>query len=243
MTVNETHKDRRIIVALDVPDERAAEQLLAKFGDNKPFVKVGMQLFYAAGPSFVHKLKAHGYPVFLDLKLHDIPQTVYLAAQSLARLNVDLTTVHIAGGTEMLRAAVAGVRDIQTEKQATKVIGVTQLTSTNEHVLNEQIGIAGTVAQSVSHYAELAQGAGLNGVVCSGWEVEQLKRGAREDFLAVTPGIRLPEHAHGDQKRVMSPQEAVRRGADYLVIGRSITHADDPRAVYERIGQALTGEA
>lgn len=226
--------DERLIVALDVPDQDAAEKLLHSFGEIKPFVKVGMQLFYAAGPRWVRKLKSHGYAVFLDLKLHDIPQTVYLAAQNLGRLEVDMMTVHIAGGLDMLRSAVSGIESVQPQP-FTKIVGITQLTSTDQRMLNGEIGIPGTVGESVTHYAGLGQEAGLSGVVCSGWEAAELKRRFGSDFLAVTPGIRLSADARGDQKRVMTPDKAIRQGADYLVVGRPITQADKPPQVYEKI--------
>lgn len=231
--------DKRLIVALDVPDQKSAETLLSTFGEVKPFVKVGMQLFYATGPEWVRHLKSSGYAVFLDLKLHDIPQTVYLAAQNLGQLGVDMITVHIAGGLEMLRAAVSGVHSVQTEA-FTKIVGITQLTSTDRDVLNDEIGIPGTVEASVAHYAGLGKTAGLDGVVCSGWEAATMKRRFGDHFLTVTPGIRLTENAHGDQKRVMTPDEAIRQGADYLVIGRPITQAEKPVDVYEKICRLLS---
>lgn len=230
--------DRRIIVALDVPNEDRAESLLRAFGDMKPFVKVGMQLFYATGPQWVRQLKERGYAVFLDLKLHDIPQTVFYAAQSVARLEIDLLTVHIAGGQEMLRQAIAGVESVQ-KSRTTKVVGITQLTSTDERILNEEIGIQGTVAASVAHYAKLGKESGLDGVVCSGWEARHIKQTFGENFLAVTPGIRLTDDAQGDQRRIMTPQAALAEGADYLVIGRSITRADNPADVYRKIAGTL----
>lgn len=232
------HEDKRIIVALDVQNQDEAETLLHAFGSIKPFVKVGMQLFYATGPRWVRQLKLHGYPVFLDLKLHDIPQTVYLAAQNLARLEVDMVTVHIAGGREMLQAAVAGIQSVQSVR-TTKILGITQLTSTDKRILNEEIGIPGTVEDSVAHYAGLGKDAGLDGVVCSGWEAAHIKQQFGDAFLAVTPGIRLPHDEQGDQKRVMTPEAAIGRGADYLVIGRSITRADDPAIVYQTCVKSL----
>lgn len=230
--------DEQLIVALDVSDPVAAENMLQSFGSVKPFVKVGMQLYYAAGPDWVRKLKSRGHQVFLDLKLHDIPRTVYLAAQNLGRLNVDLLTVHIAGGVEMLQAAVAGVGSVQTEV-TTKIVGITQLTSTDRQILNEQIGIPGTVAQCVIHYARLGREAGLDGVVCSGWEAADIKQRFGRDFLAVTPGIRLPVDESGDQKRVMTPEQAIREGADYLVVGRPITRAKRPADAYDQLCSLL----
>lgn len=226
--------DERIIVALDVTDREAAETLLQSFGEIKPYVKVGMPLFYATGPEWIHQLKALGYAVFLDLKLHDIPQTVYHAAQSLARLEVDLMTVHAAGGEEMLGAAVAGIDSVQSRRM-TKVVGVTVLTSTEQRMLNDEIGISGTVEDCVLRYAELGRKAGLDGVVSSGWETAKIKKRFGHDFLAVTPGIRLSGDPRGDQKRVMTPLEAIHRGADYLVVGRSITQAERPVEAYRKI--------
>lgn len=227
-------RQHRIIVALDVPDRAQAKRLLREMGDVKPYIKVGMQLFYAAGPDFVRQLKAEGYAVFLDLKLHDIPQTVYSAAQSIGRLGVDMTTVHIAGGEEMLHAAVDGIRSVQGESD-TRVVGITQLTSTDQHVLNNEIGIPGTVEQTVIRYTKRAKRVGLDGVVCSGWEAALIKREAGADFLAVTPGIRLSNQSHGDQKRVMTPEEAIQCGADYLVMGRPITKSENPGQTYARL--------
>lgn len=230
--------DARIIVALDVPDQVSAESLLRSFGRRQPFVKVGMQLFYATGPKWVHQLKARGYSVFLDLKLHDIPQTVFLAAQRLARLDVEFLTVHIAGGQEMCRAAVAGVKSVQRPLK-TKIVGITQLTSTDERVLNDEIGISGSVKACVDRYARLGKAVGLAGVVCSGWEVAHIKKTLGKRFLTITPGIRLSSDDRGDQKRVMTPKEALAQGADYLVIGRSITQAEDPASVYQTLVDTL----
>lgn len=231
-------RNDRLIVALDVPDADAAGTLLGSFGDIKPFVKVGMQLFYAAGPEWVCALKERGHRVFLDLKLHDIPQTVFLAAQCLGQLGADFLTVHIAGGREMLRAAVDGLASVQS-RRTTKVLGITQLTSTDDRMLNEEIGVPGTVAQAVARYAAIGKEAGLDGIVCSGWEAGPIKKQFGNAFLTVIPGIRPAGADSGDQKRVTTPEAALAQGADYLVVGRPITRAEHPVAVYRKIAETI----
>lgn len=228
----------RVVIALDFPAARDAEAFLDRLEtEEKPFVKVGMQLFYTAGPRFVERLKARGYDVFLDLKLHDIPNTVAGAVDSAARLGVDLLTLHACGGKAMM---VAGreARD-RSGASSLRLLAVTQLTSTDQRVLNEEIGIPGTVEACVIRYARMAKEAGMDGVVCSGREVEGIKASGGRDFLAVVPGIRPKGEAEQDQKRVMTPGEAVARGADLLVVGRPITRAADPAAAYQSILEAV----
>jgi orotidine-5'-phosphate decarboxylase len=220
----------RIMVALDFGSGEEAMRVIRQLQGIPCWLKVGMELYYAAGPEFVRELKQLGHRVFLDLKLHDIPNTVRGAARSIARLGVDMFNVHAAGGLRMMEAALEGVRDAAAEGvPAPVVIAVTQLTSTDQTVLNEQIGIPGTMEEAVLKYASLAREAGLHGVVASSREVRRLKRELGAGFLAVTPGIRPEGSDRGDQARVMTPREAFAEGADYIVIGRPITRAPDPR--------------
>jgi len=235
----------RIMVALDVPDESAADALLRRLEGIPCYVKVGMELFYAAGPRLVVRLKEAGYRVFLDVKMHDIPNTVKGGAASVTRLGVDMFNVHAAGGIAMMEAAREGVESALSGSPGAVrpvVIGVTQLTSVNRAVLNDQIGIAGTVEDAVLRYAELAKRAGLDGVVASPLETSRIKERCGRDFLAVTPGIRPAGAETGDQARVMTPREAFRQGADYIVIGRPITAAPDPRRALEDIIRSVEGE-
>jgi orotidine-5'-phosphate decarboxylase len=226
--------EERVIIALDYPGANEAEQLLQAwaFSQNKPFIKVGYQLFYAVGPEWVVKRKQEGFPVFLDLKLHDIPNTVAKGIESLSRFGVDLLTIHACGGRAMLEAAKEAC---EKAGAGTRLLAVTQLTSTDRKMLNEELGIPGSVESSVIRYAQLAYRAGVDGVICSGRESGMVKQATSNDFLAVTPGIR-PAHAEAqDQKRVLTPGEAIQSGADYLVIGRPITRATDPIAAFEAI--------
>jgi orotidine-5'-phosphate decarboxylase len=229
----------RIMVALDYASAETAEVLIQQLVGIPCFVKVGMQLFYSAGPGFVAGLKQRGYKVFLDLKMHDIPNTVKGGAESIARLGVDVFNVHAAGGKQMMEAALEGVDKGITGSPSGSgrplVIGVTQLTSTSERILNEEIGIAGSVEQAVLRYALLAKEAGLSGVVASPLEVTQIKAACGDAFVTVTPGIRPAGADIGDQSRVMTPKEAFAQGTDYVVIGRPITASPDPRAALESI--------
>ncbi len=237
----------RIMVALDYPDADAARALLRALNGIPCYMKVGMQLFYSAGPQFVRELKRQGYRVFLDLKLHDIPNTVKGAAHSIARLGADMFNVHAAGGIRMMRAALEGVEEALGEEApgeggvrlAPIVIAVTQLTSTSEAVLNNEIGIPGTVEQTVAQYARLAREAGLHGVVASPWEVKTIKQSCGSGFITVTPGIRPAGSDAGDQSRVMTPAEAFKQGTDFIVIGRPVTAAPDPRKALETILEEL----
>jgi orotidine-5'-phosphate decarboxylase len=231
----------RIMVALDYSSADEAKTLLSELQGIPCYMKVGMQLFYAAGPDFVLYLKEQGYKVFLDLKMHDIPNTVKGGAESVTRLGVDMFNIHAAGGTLMMAAALEGVDKGRTGSSAVRplVIAVTQLTSTSQSMLNHEIGIAGTVEQTVLNYAELAQKAGLAGVVASPHEVVQIKQNFGSSFVTVTPGIRPVGTANGDQSRVMTPKEAFSQGTDYIVIGRPITTAKDPRKALETILEEL----
>ncbi|WP_168120716.1 orotidine-5'-phosphate decarboxylase [Paenibacillus sp. HB172176] len=232
----------RVMVALDYPNGKAAEQLIEELKGIPCYMKVGMQLFYAAGPSFVEKLKKNGYRVFLDLKMHDIPNTVKGGANSIAKLGVDMFNVHAAGGAAMMEAAMEGVDQAVTgvaSQSRPTVIAVTQLTSTSRTVLNEQIGIDGTVEAAVLRYAKLAKQAGLDGVVAAPTEVSAIKNGCGDEFVTVTPGIRPAGAEINDQSRIMTPGDALKQGTDFMVIGRPITAAADPRASLETIIEEL----
>jgi orotidine-5'-phosphate decarboxylase len=233
----------RIIVALDFPDSRGAERLLKQLEGIPCYMKVGMELFYAAGPQFVVRLKEAGYNVFLDLKLHDIPNTVKGGSASVTRLGVDMFNVHAAGGRAMMEAAREGVEQAMSGRAgAVKplLIGVTQLTSTSQPVLNDEIGIAGPIEEAVLRYAAMAKQSGLDGVVASPLEVTRIKERCGDSFATVTPGIRPAGSAIGDQSRVMTPQEAFAQGTDYIVIGRPVTGAADPRQALEQIVESIT---
>ncbi|WP_438433449.1 orotidine-5'-phosphate decarboxylase [Gorillibacterium sp. sgz500922] len=234
----------RVIVALDYPSPTEAEALLQALEGIPCYLKVGMQLYYAAGPAFIESLKKRGYRVFLDLKMHDIPNTVKGGAESVTRLGVDMFNVHASGGLRMMEAAMEGVDKALAglsfsyeSRSASRplVIAVTQLTSTDALTLNEQIGIPGTVEDAVIRYARLTRQAGLDGVVASARETRPVKAAAGEDFLTVTPGIRPSGSEAGDQSRTMTPGEALATGSDYLVIGRPITAQRDPRLAFETI--------
>jgi orotidine-5'-phosphate decarboxylase len=238
----------RIMVALDYPEASAAKRLIDQLAGIPCYMKVGMQLFYAAGPGFVVRLKERGYKVFLDVKMHDIPNTVKGGAESVTRLGVDMFNVHAAGGRAMMESAMEGVDNAlrggsgSTGGQVRPlVIGVTQLTSTNVSVLNDEIGIPGSVEAAVVRYAQLAHLAGLDGVVTSPLEVGAIKSACGGGFVTVTPGIRPAGSALGDQSRVMTPEDAFAAGTDYIVIGRPITAANDPRNALEAIIASLSG--
>jgi orotidine-5'-phosphate decarboxylase len=225
----------RIMVALDVPDAEAALRLARRFVGIPCWMKIGMELYYAAGPQIVREVKAMGARVFLDLKLHDIPNTVRGAARSVTRLGVDMFNVHAAGGSAMMRAAVEGASEAASGGRVPLIIAVTQLTSTDERTLHDEIGIPGPLEEAVVRYARLASAAGLNGVVASAREAAAVKAACGGDFLAVTPGIRPAGADAQDQARVVTPRDAIAAGSDYLVIGRPITAAADPRLALERI--------
>lgn len=240
MGMNEQYKEMagRLIVALDYPDATQASALLQELEGIPCYIKVGMQLYYAAGPDFVRDLKTRGYKVFLDLKMHDIPNTVKGGAESITRLGVDMFNVHAAGGKDMMNAALDGVtKAIQSDRSLHKplIIAVTQLTSTGQDVLNQEIGIPGTVKDAVLRYAELTKDAGLDGVVASAMESSDIASVCGTDFVTVTPGIRPAGSDQGDQKRVLTPGEAIRNGSSYIVVGRPITAAEKPRAAAEQI--------
>lgn len=234
----------RIIIPLDYPSAEAASGLLEKLRGIPCYMKVGMQLFYAAGPAFVRSLKEQGYKVFVDLKMHDIPNTVAGGADSITRLGADMFNVHAAGGKAMMEAAREGMERALGQSagalQRPLLIAVTQLTSTSQTVMNGEIGIPGTVEGTVLRYASLAHSAGLDGVVASPLEVAAIKSAVGSGFVTVTPGVRPAGADKGDQSRVMTPREAFDQGTDYIVIGRPITAAADPRQALETILKELS---
>ena len=227
--------NKRVIVALDVPEMKAATALAARLDPRLCRVKVGKELFTAAGPAVVAALQERGFDVFLDLKYHDIPNTVAGACRAAARLGVWMLNVHASGGEAMMRAAREAVAGVA---RPPLILGVTILTSLADGDLG-QIGFSGTVRDNVLRLARLARASGLDGVVCSAQEARELRQACGADFLLVTPGIRLDSNAKGDQARVVTPPEAVRLGASYLVIGRPVTEAPDPVAALESIRQSL----
>ena len=223
--------NNRVMIALDFPTVSDAEAFLQLWPEEeKPFIKVGYQLFYQVGPDWVAKRKEEGYSVFLDLKLHDIPQTVASAVNAIKQLHVDFLTIHASGGKKMMQAAKE-----EAEGSNLKLLAVTQLTSTDQNMLNQELQIEGTVEDSVLHLSKMAFQVGVDGVICSGQEVKKIKQITSADFLAVTPGIRPLGSAANDQKRVVTPKMAIQAGADYLVIGRPITRAASPRAAYQQV--------
>ena len=223
--------EARPIIALDFPDIDSTRAFLQKFPNDKDlYLKVGMELFYQAGPRIVQELKALGHSVFLDLKLHDIPNTVKSAMKVLAQLDIDLVNVHAAGGLEMMQAAREGLGSA-----ATKLIAVTQLTSTSQETMQRDQLIDHSLEESVDHYAQRAMAAGLDGVVCSALEVGQIKKATGPEFICLTPGIRPAGSTAADQKRVVSPAQAHDLGSDYIVVGRPITQANNPLEAYQSI--------
>ena len=221
-----------VIIACDFADKETALTFLDKFEGRKPFVKIGMELFYAEGPQIVREIKARGHKIFLDLKLHDIPNTVKKSMAVLSRLDVDMCNLHAAGTSRMMGAALEGL----TRPDGTRplLIAVTQLTSTDQEAMERDLLIKEPIDKVVMHYAETAKNAGLDGVVCSPLEARKVHEVCGERFLTVTPGVRFADGDIGDQKRVMTPEQAKKIGSDYIVVGRPITAAPDPVAAYER---------
>lgn len=221
-----------VIVACDFQSKKLTLDFLELFTGRKPFVKIGMELFYAEGPDIVRELKARGHKIFLDLKLHDIPNTVKKAMAVLSKLDVDITNLHAAGTSAMMKAAIEGL----TREDGTRplLIAVTQLTSTDQEAMERDLLIKEPIGEVVMHYAKTAKNAGLDGVVCSPLEAGIVKEACGKAFLTVTPGVRFADGDTGDQKRVMTPAEAKKIGSDYIVVGRPITAASDPVAAYER---------
>ena len=217
-----------VIVACDFPSREAFDAFLALFTDCKPFLKIGMELYYACGPDIVKEAKRRGHKVFLDLKLHDIPNTVGKATSVLNELGADICNVHAAGGVKMMAAARTALRE------DALLIAVTQLTSTSAQMLKEELLINQPMEDVISHYALNAKAAGLNGIVCSPLEAAVVKKVCGEDFITVTPGIRFADAAADDQVRITTPAKAREIGSDYIVVGRPITAAQDPVAAYKR---------
>ena len=228
-----------VIVACDFAGKAQTLEFLDKFTGQKPFVKIGMELFYAEGPDIVQEIKARGHRIFLDLKLHDIPNTVKSAMAVLTGLGVDIINVHAAGTKAMMAAALEGL----TRADGTRplLIAVTQLTSTDQKAMAEDLWIEKPLPDVVMHYAKCAREAGLDGVVCSPLEAKAVHEACGESFLTVTPGVRFAESAAGDQKRIMTPGQARIEGCDYIVVGRPITRAEDPVAAYERCCREFIG--
>ena len=228
-----------VIIACDFDSAEKTFEFLDKFTDKKPFVKIGMELFFSETPEIVREIKKRGHKIFLDLKLHDIPNTVKKAMAALSKLDIDMCNVHAAGATEMMKAAIEGL----TREDGTRpiLIAVTQLTSTDQETMERDLLIKEDMNKVVMHYAKTAKNAGLDGVVCSPMEAEKVHEICGRDFLTVTPGIRFEDSTADDQKRIMTPAEAKRIGSDYIVVGRSITGAEDPQAAYERCVREFVG--
>lgn len=228
-----------VIIACDFSSAAQTLSFLDQFTNRKPFVKIGMELYYAEGPEIVRQIKARGHKIFLDLKLHDIPNTVKKAMAVLSRLDVDITNLHAAGTTAMMQAALEGL----TRPDGTRplLIAVTQLTSTDQASMERDILIREPIGDVVMHYAKTARDAGLDGVVCSPLEAGKVHESCGSGFLTVTPGVRFADGDVGDQKRVMTPAQAKAIGSDYIVVGRPITAAADPVAAYERCVAEFVG--
>ena len=228
-----------VIVALDFDGREKTLAFLDRFTEEKPFVKIGMELFYSEGPSIVREIRARGHRIFLDLKLHDIPNTVKKAMAALSALDVDIVNVHAAGTGAMMSAALAGL----TRPDGTRplLIAVTQLTSTDQDMLERELWIEKPMEEVVLHYAEIASIVGLDGVVCSPLEAGTIHERCGKNFLTVTPGVRFAGGDAGDQKRVTTPAKARELGSDYIVVGRPITQAEDPVAAYRRCVAEFVG--
>lgn len=221
-----------VIIACDFASAKDTFEFLDKFTEEKPFVKIGMELFYAEGPEIVREIKRRGHKIFLDLKLHDIPNTVKKSMAILSKLDVDMTNLHAAGTIDMMKAALEGL----TREDGTRpiLIAVTQLTSTSEERMQKELLINASINDTIVKYAQNAKEAGLDGVVCSPLEAGMVKDACSKDFITVTPGVRFADGEVGDQVRVTTPEKAKEIGSDYIVVGRPITQADDPVAAYRR---------
>ena len=232
--------NKDVIIACDFKSKEEALNFLDKFTDVKPFVKIGMELFYAEGPDIVREIKKRGHKVFLDLKLHDIPNTVEKAMAVLSGLEVDIVNVHAAGTIDMMKAALKGL--MRPDGTRPLIIAVTQLTSTDQERMEKDLLITGRpIKEVVMHYAVNAKKAGLDGVVCSPLEAAAVHEACGRDFITVTPGIRFADSEKGDQKRVMTPADAAAAGSDYIVIGRPVTGAEDPVKAYKRCVKDFMG--
>lgn len=229
-----------VIIACDFPSMEATLEFLDRFGDTRPYVKIGMELFYAAGPQIIKEIKNRGHKIFLDLKLCDIPNTVKSAMAVLSGLDVDMTNLHAFGGHKMMEAAIEGL----TRPDGTRplLIAVTMLTSTSKELMNDDLLIPGEVDAVVASYAKNAKKSGLDGVVCSPREASIVKEACGSGFITVTPGIRFADSAADDQVRVMTPAKAREIGSDYIVVGRPITKAENPLEAYKRCCREFLGE-
>ncbi len=234
-----TAKDRDVIVALDFEDAQRMLQFLDTFEQKKPFVKVGMELFYSEGPQIVKEIAARGHKIFLDLKLHDIPNTVGSAMKSLSKLPVDFVDVHAGGSIAMMQAAVRAFEDAPNQPA---ILAITALTSLKEETLAKELLISSSLEEMVAVYAQNAQQAGLQGVVCSPWESTLVHEACGNDFMTVTPGIRFAGDDVQDQVRIATPERAHELGSNFIVMGRSITRAEDPRAAYDRAIREFLGK-
>ena len=228
-----------VIIACDFDSAEKTFAFLDKFEGKKPFVKIGMELYYAEGPQIVREIKRRGHKIFLDLKLHDIPNTVKKGMAVLSRLDVDMTNLHAAGTKNMMKAAIEGLT--REDGSRPMLIAVTQLTSTDQESMENDLLINEPIDKVVMHYASCAKYAGLDGVVCSPLEAGKVHERCGAGFVTVTPGVRFADGEVGDQKRVMTPAEAKRIGSDYIVVGRPITAAEDPVAAYERCCREFIG--
>lgn len=230
---------KAVIIACDFKDKEETLNFLNKFEDEKLYLKIGMELFYSEGPEIVREIKKRGHKIFLDLKLHDIPNTVEKAMKSLANLDVDMTNVHASGTTKMMEAGLRGL----TKEDGTRplLIAVTQLTSTSQEVMEQDLLIKENIEDVVMHYAENSKKAGLDGVVCSPLEVQAVKRKCGKEFLTITPGIRFSTDSKDDQSRITTPAKAKELGSDYIVVGRSITKAENPVEAYRKCVEDFCG--
>ncbi len=229
----------KTIIALDFSNKEQVLEFLKQF-DEPVYVKIGMELTYACGLDVIKEVKAMGHHIFLDLKLHDIPNTVKGGMKNLAKLGVDIINCHCAGGIEMMKAAKEGIEEGTPDGQPkAKLIGVTVLTSTSKEIMNNELGIEGEVLDTVIHYAKNAKEAGLDGVVCSVHEAKAIHEACGDGFLTVTPGIRLAGNSADDQKRVATPEFAKEQGCDMIVVGRSITKSANPKETYKLIEEAM----
>lgn len=230
---------RDVIIACDFANKQQTMDFLDKFQEEKPFVKIGMELFYAEGPEIVRQIKQRGHKIFLDLKLHDIPNTVKKAMKVLSELDVDMCNLHAGGGVPMMQWALEGLT--REDGSRPLLIAVTQLTSTSQEIMERDLLIEKPLADVVEHYAKNAQSAGLDGVVCSPLEAGGIKKACGDSFVTVTPGVRFADGDIGDQVRVTTPEKAKQLGSDYIVVGRPITQAEDPVAVYRRCVAEFVG--
>ena len=230
---------RDVIIACDFADREKTMAFLDRFPGKKPFVKIGMELYYAEGPRIVREIRERGHRIFLDLKLHDIPNTVKKAMSVLRDLDVDITNLHAAGTIPMMEAALEGLT--RPDGSRPMLIAVTQLTSTDQAAMERDLWIEKPLEEVVMHYAQNARKAGLDGVVCSPLEAEKVHAACGADFLTVTPGIRFADAAADDQRRIMTPADARRAGSDYIVVGRPITASPDPLEAWERCVRDFAG--